>query len=69
MKYVRQRRKHICFHSYVDLKKLTRRPWGKVRVKKIVTNREGGRQTIRDSNTENKLRADGRGGQGREENG
>ena len=39
----------ICFHSYVDLEKLNRRRWGKGRRKKIVTNREGGRQTIGDS--------------------
>ena len=38
----------ICFHSYVDLEKLNRRPSGK-RKGKIVTNTEGGRQTIRDS--------------------
>ena len=38
----------ISFHSYVELEKLNKRPWGKGR-EKIVTNREGGRQTIRDS--------------------
>ena len=38
----------ICFHSYVELEKLNRRPWGKGSGK-IVTNREGGRQTTRDS--------------------
>ena len=38
----------ICFHSYVDLEKLNRRPWGKGR-EKIYSYREGGRQTIRDS--------------------
>ena len=37
----------IYFHSYVDLEKLNRRPWGSRRGKK--SNREGGRQTIRDS--------------------
>ena len=40
----------ICFHSYVDLEKLSRRPWGeRKRGKNKVTNGEGGRQTIRDS--------------------
>ena len=29
----------ICFHSYVDLEKLNRRPWGR-EGGKIVTNRE-----------------------------
>ena len=41
----------------MDPEKLNRRPWGKGRGKKSY--REGGRQTIRDSNTENKLRVDG----------
>ena len=36
----------ICFHSYVDLEKLNRRPWGRGRKKKV---REGESQTIRDS--------------------
>ena len=36
----------LCFHSYVGLEKLNRRPWGRGRGKKV---REGGRQTIRDS--------------------
>ena len=30
----------ICFHSYVDLEKLNRRPWGG-EGEKIVSNREG----------------------------
>ena len=30
----------VCFHSYVELEKLNRRPWGKGRGK-IVSNREG----------------------------
>ena len=38
----------ICFHSYVDLEKLNRRPWGEGKGKKV-TNREGRRQAIRDS--------------------
>ena len=38
----------ICFHSYGELEKLNKRPWGKG-WGKIVTNRDGGRQTIRDS--------------------
>ena len=36
----------ICFHSYVDLEKLNRRPWEKGRGEKSY--REGRRQTIRD---------------------
>ena len=40
--------KYHMFHSYVDLEKLNRRPWGKKRGKRV-TNREGGRQTIRES--------------------
>ena len=38
----------ICFHLYVDLEKLNRRPWGEGR-EKIDTNRDGGRQTTRGS--------------------
>ena len=39
----------ICFHSHAALEKLNRRPWGRGRGRgKIVSNREGGRQTIRD---------------------
>ena len=38
----------ICFHSYGELEKLNRRPWGKGR-EKVVINRERRRQTIRDS--------------------
>ena len=46
---IRQSEKdNICFHSYVELEKLNRRPWGKGREgEKIVSNRE--RQTMRDS--------------------
>ena len=44
---ISQLEKDICFHSYVDLEKLNRRPWGKGRGKNSY--REGGRQTIRDS--------------------
>ena len=40
----------------MDPKKLNRRPWGRGRGKSY---REGGRQTIRDSITENKLRGVG----------
>ena len=48
--WISQRRTDIiCFPSYVDIEKLNRRPRGKGRVKKKkVTNREGGRQTIRE---------------------
>ena len=35
-------------YFYVDLEKLNSRPWGNGR-EKIVTNRKGGGQTIRDS--------------------
>ena len=37
----------LCFHLYMDLEKLKRRPWGKRKGKNSY--REGGRQTIRDS--------------------
>ena len=37
-----QRKGDICFHSYVELEKLNKRPWGKGRGK-IVSNREGGK--------------------------
>ena len=37
----------IYFHSYVELEKLNRRPWGKGRGENSY--REGGRQTTRDS--------------------
>ena len=43
-----KRTDNICFPSYMDLEHLNRRPWGKGRVK-INKNREGGRQTTRDS--------------------
>ena len=34
----------LCFHSYDDLEKLNKRPWGKGRVKKqLQTEREGGK--------------------------
>ena len=46
----------------MDLEKLNRRPWGKGSGKKIDTNREGRRQTMRLLNIENKLRVDGGGG-------
>ena len=38
----------ICFHSDVEQEKLNRRPWGKGKGQ-IVSNKEGGRQIIRDS--------------------
>ena len=44
---ISQRTDIICFRSYVDLEKLNRRPWRKGREKKTLTDREGGRQTIR----------------------
>ena len=37
---VSQRKTDTCFHSYVSLEKLKRRPWGKGRGK-IVSNKEG----------------------------
>ena len=55
---ISQRKTVIYFHSYVDLEKLNRRPWGR-KGERIVTNREGGKQTIRNLNTENKLKVDG----------
>ena len=46
---ISQSEKQISYvFTHVDLKKLNRRPWGRGRGK-IVTNREGGRETIRDS--------------------
>ena len=40
---VNQRKTDIlCFHSYMDLEKLNRQPWGRGR-EKIVSNREGGK--------------------------
>ena len=42
-KSVREKTDIICFLSYVNLEKLNRRPWGKERGKKIVTEREGGK--------------------------
>ena len=46
---ISQSEKQISYvFTHVDLKKLKRRPWGRGRGK-IVTNREGGRETIRDS--------------------
>ena len=44
----------------MELEKLNRRPWGNGRGKNSFKHRE--RQTIRDSNTENKLRVDAEGG-------
>ena len=44
---VSQRRKDTCFHSYVDLEKLNRRPWGKGRRKNSLKQR--GSQTPKDS--------------------
>ena len=54
----------MCFHSYVDLEKLNRRPWRKGRGKKKL-------QKMREANhkrllrTENKLRVDEGGGEGK----
>ena len=55
----------IYFHSYVELEKLNRRPWGKGRGKKqLQREREGGKpqETL-------KYREQTEGGWGREENG
>ena len=49
----------ICFHSYVELEKLNRRPWGKGRGKNSYKQR--GREAL---NTENKLRVGGGWGTG-----
>ena len=37
----------VCYHSYVELERLNRRPWEKERGKNSY--REGGRQTLRGS--------------------
>ena len=42
---ISQSEKDRCFHSYVDLENLNRRPWGR-EGEKIVTNREGGGQMV-----------------------
>ena len=58
---IRQRRTDIiCFHSYVDLEKLNRRPWGKGRGK-FFSYKQRGREANhkRHLNTENKLGVDG----------
>ena len=55
----------ICFHSYVELEKLTRRPWGKAGGK-IDINRERGRQTTRNLKYREQTEGDG---DGREKNG
>ena len=55
---ISQRTDIICFHSYVDLEKLNRRPWGKGRGKNSY--KQGGRETNhkRLLSTENNLRVD-----------
>ena len=40
---ISQSGKDICFHSYVDLKKLNRRPWQGGEGEKNVTEREEGK--------------------------
>ena len=56
----------ICFHSYVDLEKLNRRPWGRGRRKnKLQRGREANHKRL--LNTEIRLRVDG--GVGKGENG
>ena len=52
----------ICFHSNVDLEKLNRRPWGRVRKKNGQRGREPKHKRL--LNTENKLRVDGEWGRG-----
>ena len=65
MKYVRQRKTDtICFHSYVELEKLNRRPWRQARRKNSYKQRGKEANHKRLLNTENKLRVDGRGGKG-----
>ena len=59
---ISQRRTDICFHSYVDLEKLNRSPWGKGREKNSYKQRRREANHKRLLNTENKLRVDGGGG-------
>ena len=59
----------ICFHSYVELEKLNRRPWRQARRKNSYKQRGKEANHNRLSNTENKLRVDGGRGWGRGENG
>ena len=54
----------MCFHSYVDLKKLNRRPWGREGVKTNYKQRGREANHKRLLNTENKLRVDGEWGKG-----
>ena len=65
MKLVRQRNTDtIYFHSYVDLKKLNRKPWRKGRgKKKLQRGREANLKRL--LNTENKLRVNGGWGRGK----
>ena len=51
----------ICLHSFVDLEKLNRRPWGKGREKNSCKQKGREPNHKRLLNTENKLRVDGRG--------
>ena len=55
-----------CFHSYVDLEELNRRPWGKRRGKNSYKQRGREANHKRPLKTENKLRVDaGSGGEGK----
>ena len=66
MKEVSQRRTDIiCFHSYVDLEKLNRRPWAKGRGEKSYKQRGREANHQRLLNTENKLRVDEGGEEGK----
>ena len=47
-----------CFHSYVDLEKFNRRPWGRGKGKKLQRGREANYKRLLD--TKNKLRVDRR---------
>ena len=54
----------IGFHSFVELEKLNRRPWGRGREKrKLQRGREANHKSLTD--TENKLRVDGEEGEGK----
>ena len=57
------------FYSYVDLEKLTRRPWGKGRGKNSYKQRGKEANHKRLLNTENKLRVDEVGGEEKMGNG
>ena len=57
--------RYHMFHSYVDLEKLKRSPWGKGRGKNSYKQRGREANHKRLLNAENKLKGDGGGGEGK----